>query len=238
MSSNARTRPNAPAPRKPRWFAGVLFVTVALIVGIVAIALFQQLRTGTPGSGAGQDATALPATRTNTHVLDNVGPDAPTLVEFLDLECEACGALHPIVKEVRAHYKGKINYAIRYFPLSGHFNAMNSALATEAAAQQGKVAEMSDMLLETQATWGEQRVSQAPLFRTYAEKLGLDMAAYDAAVADPATKARIEQDYNDGLALGVQSTPTFILDGKVLELQKLSDLTDPIDQAIAAGPKR
>ncbi len=220
---------------RPRWFAPLVIIGIGLIVAILVIAL---LEVGKARSSAGQDAGALPATRTNSHVLDSVGPDAPTLVEFLDFECEACGALHPVVQDVRAHYRGKINYVIRYFPLSGHFNAVPSALAVEAASKQGKTEEMADLLLTTQARWGEQRVSMAPLFRSYAEQIGLDMAAYDADVADPATLQRVEGDFNDGVAMGVTSTPTFILDGKVLTLTKLTDLTDPIEQAIAAGPKR
>ncbi len=220
---------------RPRWFAPLVIVLIGLIVGVGIIVLVEM---GKARSSSGQDAGALPATRANSHVLDNVGPDAPTLVEFLDLECEACGALHPVVQDVRAKYRGKINYVIRYFPLSGHFNAMPSALAVEAAAQQGKTEEMANLLLTTQAQWGEQRVSMAPLFREYAQQIGLDLAKYDAAVADPATKQRVEQDFNDGVALGVQSTPTFILDGRVLTLKTLNDLTDPIDQAIAAGPKK
>ena len=233
-SKNASRNPSATTTRRPRWLPVVLIIGLGLLVGLGLIALVEMGR----ARQSGQDASALPATRANSHVLDSVGPDAPTLVEFLDFECEACGALHPVVKEVREHYKGKINYVIRYFPLSGHANAVPSALAVEAAAQQGRTEEMMNMLLETQAEWGEQQESKAPLFRTYAEKIGLDLAKYDAAVADPATLKRVEQDYTDGVALGVKSTPTFIVDGTVLHLNKLSDLTDPIDQAIATGPKR
>ena len=235
MSAKKPSRPSPTASRRPRWLSAVLIIGLGLIVGLGLIALVEYGR----NRPVGQDAGSLPATRTNSHVLDSVGKDAPTLVEFLDFECEACSALHPVVQEIRTHYQGKINYVIRYFPLSGHKNAVPAALAVEAAAQQGKIEEMANMLLETQAAWGEQADSKAPLFRTYAEKIGLDMARYDAAVADQATLKRIQQDFDDGTAIGVQSTPTFILDGKVLTLNKLSDLTDPIDQAIAAaGTKR
>lgn len=205
----------------------IAFLLAALLVTLTACG----------GSPAGQDDSALPATRDNSHVLDSVGPEAPTLVEFLDFECEACGALHPVVQDLRKTYQGKINYVVRYFPLSGHANAVPAALAVEAAAQQGRIEEMTNLLFETQAEWGEQQESKAPLFRTYAERIGLDMARYDAAVADPATMQRIEQDFDDGVEIGVKSTPTFVLDGKVLTLRKLSDLTEPIDQAVAAGAK-
>ena len=183
-------------------------------------------------------AVGILTARANSHVVDAASLTAPTLVEFLDFECEACGALYPVVEELRQRYDGQINYVVRYFPIPSHVNSMNAALSVEAAAQQGQFEPMFDKLFTTQTEWGEQQVSKADLFRSYAESLGLDMTAYDAAIADPATKARIEQDYNDGLALGVDSTPTFFLDGKKLTLEKLTDLTDPLDQAIAKVTKR
>lgn len=60
------------------------------------------------------------------------------LVEFLDFECESCGALFPIVEQLRSDYAGEITYVVRYFPLPGHVNSMNAAVAAEAAAQQGE----------------------------------------------------------------------------------------------------
>ena len=171
-------------------------------------------------------------------MLDRVGPQAPTLVEFVDLECESCGAMYPVVEELRQHYAGKINFVVRYFPLGGHFNSMNAALAVEAAAQQGRMEDMIGKLFENQTKWGEKKVSEAALFRSYAQELGLDLNAYDSAIASPATKARIEEDSNDGKKMGVTGTPTFFLNGKKLELRRLTDLTDPIDKAIASGTTR
>jgi predicted DsbA family dithiol-disulfide isomerase len=97
----------------------------------------------------------------------------------------------------------------RYFPLPGHANALNAAVAAEAAAQQGAFEAMYQEMYETQTQWGEQQDSKATLFRSFAQELGLDMAAYDAAVADPATLERVLSDRDDGLALGVEGTPTF-----------------------------
>lgn len=108
---------------------------------------------------------------------------------------------------------------------------MNAALAAEAASEQGKFEEMYQRLFETQTQWGEQQTSRADLFRTFAEDLGLDLGAYDAAVAAPATRERVEADFNDGQYLGVSGTPSFFLDGEKLELTQLSDLTNALDEA-------
>ncbi len=57
------------------------------------------------------------------------------------------------------------------------------------------------------------------------------MDAYDAAVADPATQERVEEDLNDGRFLEITGTPTFFIDGEKLELTQLADLTDALDEA-------
>ena len=156
----------------------------------------------------------------------------PVLVEFLDFECEACGAVYPVIEEIRKQYDGRITYVARYFN-TNHANSMNAALAAEAAGQQGKFEEMYRKLFESQPEWAEQQDSQADKIRGYAEELGLDMQAYDQAVADPATQQRVEEDHNTGLSLGVQGTPTFFLNGELLQPQSVTDITDALDAAIA-----
>lgn len=219
--------PTLSTPAKATIAAGIV---VALLT--IAAVVYSFASRPAPPDPAGAEG-ALPGTRTNTHVLDEVGPEAPTLVEFLDFECEACGAFYPVIEQLRGEYSGEINFAIRYFPLPGHFNAMNAAIAVEAAAQQDALEPMYSKMFETQEQWGEQKTSEEARFRSYAEELGLDMVAYDSAVADPATRARVEEDYNDARALGASSTPTFFLDGEQLQLTQLTDLTDAIDRAIA-----
>ena len=56
--------------------------------------------------------------------------------------------------------------------------------------------------------------------------------AYDAAIADPATLERVEFDFNAGQELGVNSTPTFFLEGEQLQLQQLDDLENAIEAAV------
>ncbi len=223
----------APRPLSPRMRSAL--IAAALVVLSITGLLIYALATGPRGLVPQQEDGALPATRTSSHVLDEVGPDAPTLVEFMDFECEACGAFYPVVEQIREQYDGRINYVVRYFPIASHYNSMNAALAVEAAAQQGQVEAMYHRMFETQTQWGEQHVSEADLFRSFAEDLGLDLAAYDDAVADPATEERVRLDMEDGQALGVQGTPTFFLDGERLELNSVSDLTDALDQALAGS---
>ena len=206
-------------------------IAVVLVLVAIILAIVRQ-SPAPPPEGGGGDAGTVSVVRESSHVLDDGGPDAVTVVEFLDFECEACGAFYPIVEDLRTQFAGEITYVVRYFPLPGHFNSKNAAIAAEAAAGQDRFEDMYRRLFETQAEWGEAQTSRADLFRGFAEELGLDMAAYDAAVADPATAERVELDFNEGRALGVGSTPTFFVDGELLELQAWNDLESAIETAV------
>lgn len=155
-----------------------------------------------------------------------------TMVEFLDFECEACGAVYPAVEQLRAEYDGRVTFVARYFPLPGHVNAEPAARAVESAARQGEFEAMYQMMYETQAEWGESQEPKDDLFRSYAEDLGLDMEQYDADFASPEVAARVQRDVEDGMELGVQGTPTFYLDGKLLQPRTYEDFTQALDEAL------
>lgn len=208
-------------------------VVVVLVVAALIYVLVNQSQAAPPSSGDGSSSAQL--VRENSHVLDDGGEGAVTVVEFLDFECEACGSFYPIVEDLREQFAGEITYVVRYFPLPGHFNSKNAAIAAEAAAQQDRFEDMYHRLFETQAEWGEAQESRADLFRGFAEELGLDMAAYDAVVADPSTTERVDQDFEEGRALGVSSTPTFFVDGELAELQEWDDLENLIQAAVSGG---
>ncbi|WP_211319861.1 DsbA family protein [Quadrisphaera granulorum] len=155
------------------------------------------------------------------------------LVEFIDFECRRCRATQPFIDELRADYAGRVDFVVRYFPLPGHVNSTHAAIAVEAAAQQGTFEEMAAVMWDTHGHWGRSRTPQTSLFRSFAAELDLDMAAYDAAVEDPATAARVRQDFEDGLALGVTGTPTYFLDGALIRPKDETDLRRMIDDALA-----
>ena len=211
------------------------------IIGALAVAgiiAAGALVTGAPGpapSSPDSAASAPPLVPEGSHVLDDPEGATVTVVEFLDFECEVCGAVYPYVEQIREDYAGEIRYVPRYFPIPAHQNSMNAALAVEAAAQQGQYQAMYEWMFDTQSEWGERQETEAPRFRGYADDLGLDLTAYDAVVADPATAARVQADFDAGLALGVQGTPTFFIDGEQVRLETIDDLTDAIDAALGAG---
>ena len=207
----------------------VAMIVIAVIV--VAGAIVVGGNDDEPSDAAAQD-TGSALVRDESHRLSAAGGDAPVFVEFLDFECEACGAAYPAIEQLREQYGDDVQFVARYFPLPGHFNAERAARAVEAAAQQGQFEAMYQKMFDTQPSWGEQDVPLDDLFRSYAEELNLDMAVFDAAYDDPATLDRIQRDVADGKSLGVSSTPTFFLDGERLEPQSFDDLVQSFDAAI------
>ncbi|MBO1267564.1 DsbA family protein [Arthrobacter cavernae] len=195
----------------------VIWVLLAVLVGLGAI-WYAVFAGGKSAPTAPTPAAEAQLVRGDSHRVTSPATEKAQLVEFLDFECEACRAAQPLVEELKKEFGDRITFVNRYFPLPGHRNSVTSALAVEAAAQQGKYEQMYAKMFETQPEWGERQDSQAPLFRTFAQELGLDLAAYDAAVADGKTKERIDRDVADGIALGVKGTPTFFLNGERLTL--------------------
>ncbi|MFP5070847.1 DsbA family protein [Pseudonocardia nantongensis] len=196
--------------------------------------LFGLTRLGSDTPDNSSEAASV-AVRDNSHRLSTAPGATVNFVEFLDFECEACGAVYPAIEQLRQQYGDRVNFVIRYFPGPGHFNAERAARAVEAAAQQGRLEEMYRLMFETQEEWGEQQVPMDERFRGYAEQLGLDMARYDATYNDPATRERVLADREDGLALNVRGTPTFFVNGEQLNPKSYDDLTRALDDALAAS---
>ena len=219
--------------KKPLSTRTKILINVGVVIGVavmIAVVVFAT-RTPTPPSPTGS-ASAPQVLRENSHRLSTAADGKVTVVEFLDFECEACGAVYPVVEDLREEFDGEVTFVTRYFPIPSHTNAVNSAVAAEAAARQGQFEAMYSKLFETQTQWGEQPESRADLFRTYAEDIGLDLELYDADIQDPAVLERVMEDQREGTALGVQGTPTFFLNGEQLELSTLEAFRAAIEGAV------
>ena len=205
-----------------------------LSVGLIALAAAAVLAVAIMG---GDDDVPAATDENRDELL--VRSDSPrlsegaeaTFVEFLDFECEGCGALYPTIEDLRETYGDRVSFVVRYMPL--HTSSVNAARAAEAARLQGEFEAMYDLLFQRQADWGHQDTPQEAAFFEYAEELGLDMDQFRSDYDDPATLARIEQSERDGRALGVTATPTMFIDGERLEPETLDELIAAFDAAVA-----
>ena len=204
------------------------FALIGTLAAVAAVVTIVLARTET----SRVDPADVTVVAENSHRLDTAPDGSVVFTEFLDFECEVCAAVHPVVEELRQTHAGKVTFVTRYFPVPGHKNSMNAAIAVEAAAEQGQFEAMYQRMFETQDQWGEQQESKADVFRGFAKDLGLNMSAYDHAVGDPSTKARVQQDFDAGMALGVEATPTIFLNDEPIELSTPDELHAAVANAV------
>lgn len=206
---------------------------VLLIVAVVGSAIVSLQRSA-PSALPPVSDDSVELIRDDTLYLSRAEAPEATVVEFIDFECSACAVAHPETERLREAYGDRVDFALRHLPLPQHGNAISSALAVQAAVQQGAMVAMIDLLFERQAEWRDAAPdSQSDRFRGYAEELGLDLVAYDRSVADPATLERISRDAADAAGLGVRGTPTFFLDGEQVALSSFAELETLIVAALA-----
>ena len=147
-----------------------------------------------------------------------------TLIEYGDMQCPACGQLHPSLKATMNAISDTVRLVFRHFPLTSvHDKALIAAHGTEAAAIQGKFWEMHDLLYEKQSEWESLPVAQiTETLKTYAQQLSLDVAKFETDLGSPAVAERVQADVKTGTASQIQATPTLYLDGRAINPQALS----------------
>ena len=235
--SNQRRRTGRqPAPPPPRRREALVLVGIG--VPILVIAVVAALFFGSQSAPRTSARPSLPAGSGQAGQLvyadsPTLGPaDAPvTLVEFLDPECEACRAWYPIVKQVLDDYGSDLRLVIRYVP--GHGNSALAIVALEEARDQGRFWEMLEYLFEKQPVWGEKQEPQDDAFVQYGSDIGLDVQALTSALANPDYQIA-QRDAADGEALGVRGTPTFFVNGSMVEDQSERGLRAAIEAALTA----
>ena len=150
------------------------------------------------------------------------------LVEYGDFQCPYCGAAYPIVKQIEKDYKEKMAFVFRHFPLAEiHPFAQAAAVASEAAANQGKFWQMHALIYENQHLLGLEMLLQL------AESLKLDMNIFSHDFKDPKLFKKVEDNFESGILSGVNGTPSFYINGiKFNDSYDHESLTRAIDQAI------
>lgn len=140
-----------------------------------------------------------------------LGPeDAPvTVVEFSDYQCPACRHSHGVVRRIREAYAGKLRWFFKDLPLKMHKDAKKAAEAARCAAEQNKFWEYQDVLYSTQ-----EGLSQEQL-KNYAQDMGLDTGRFNQCLESGKFGAAIEKEVQEARTVGIDSTPTFVINGKM-----------------------
>jgi len=206
----------------------------AIIFVIIAVAIYGMYKFLTAG---------IPNV-TNSHDVitqeDNVKGNtnsSVTLIEYGDFQCPACATYHSLVSQIAQEYGGRIQIAFRNFPLRRiHSNAQISSQAAEAAGKQGKFWEMHDMLYVNQNEWAGERNPES-IFEEYAKALDLDVDIFTADLKSSEVEEKINRDIALGNAAGINSTPSFVVNGSLIKSPgSLEEFRTIIDGALASVP--
>lgn len=175
-----------------------------------------------------------PAEQTPSTRVPTGNPNAGIVVqEFADIQCPACkaaqsGIVHPILEK----YGQAIRYEFMHFPLqSSHRYALIAGEASECAADQGKFWEFIDHAYENQSELNEDVLPE------WAEELGLNVDTFKSCLNSHEKRDIVLNDYKKGRDLNVQGTPTFFVNGQLVQ-NGLETLSAAIEAAIAGSASR
>jgi len=188
-----------------------LWLSVA--VGIVAVvALLVWVVTNTPAGNNSQ----VKSLEEDDWIKGSAEAQV-TIIEYSDFQCPACAAYHPILKQLIEEFNGEARLVYRHLPLKAiHKNTELAARAAEAAGKQDKFWEMHDELFNNQEEWAESGKAEN-LFLGYAEVLGLDGEQFVADLNSKEVKNKVNEDYLDAVSSGLNSTPSFFLNGERIQ---------------------
>jgi len=140
--------------------------------------------------------------------------EAPvTIVEFSDYECPFCERFYSqTYGQINEKYikTGKVKLIFRDFPLGFHANAQKAAEAAECAGKQGKYYKMHDKLFEEGVKGG------VDSYKEFAKEIGADTDKFDDCLDSGEMESEVKKDMLDGQKYGVQGTPAFFINGKLI----------------------
>ncbi len=175
-----------------------------------------------------------PKVKVDTRGAPTLGPpDAPvTVVEFSDYQCPACRSTHEVIKQARAIYGDRVQWIYKDYPLRRHPDAFRAAEASHCAEDQGKFWEYQEKLFTSPD------LSTAGLVNI-AVQLGMSQEKFSRCLQDSRYKALVEKNVQDAVGVGIDRTPSFMINGTVLVGgPSLNALRGRIDEELnKAGPK-
>ena len=219
-----------------RTWAVFIVIVVAVIGGMVYMARQDKLDV----SDVGKDKAAgvLAAEDRNGNIEEHVlgKKDAKLIiVEYGDYQCPGCSTAAPKAKAVAEKYKDNVALIFRNFPIATiHPNARAAAAAAEAAGFQGKFWEMHDLIYANQDTWSQASTNdRTEIFLGYARQLGLKEERFKEELSDARITKKINFDVAIARTQGVTGTPTFYINGELVEATNDADyLENAVKEAL------
>ncbi|WP_104089198.1 DsbA family protein [Arthrobacter sp. GMC3] len=216
--------------------AGAVLILGVIVIG--AMAQDKRLQASTDSAHPSSTAASLNLERRVEADPTAMGKvDAPVvMVEYSDYRCPFCGVfaretLPELVKEYVD--SGQLRIEWRDLPVLG-VESLGAAVAGRAAGEQGKFWEFNEAVYAAAPARGKAALSEPDLLKI-AEQIGVpDMATFAKDLQSPELAARVQQDLREGMQLGMNSTPVFVInDQPIAGAQPLDVFRSTIDAALA-----
>lgn len=200
-------------PRRPIAWRAAFDVTATVIVIVLAAVVAWQTRSGVSTEPA-RKTIAVPAEPVS--IADAPSDGSPTakaaIIEYSDFQCPYCArTASGILKTLQRDYvaSGRVVRAFKNLPLPLHAAAHGAAEAALCAHGQGRFWDMHEALFANQSKLPDLQ------FGVLAAQLGLNVSHFESCRSEGATAKRVDADKTEAAALGITSTPTFLI-GAVL----------------------
>jgi protein-disulfide isomerase len=161
--------------------------------------------------------------------------DAPVvIIEYASMTCPHCATFHATVYEAFLEKyvdTGIVRFTLREFPIDPPQFPLSAAAFMLARCTPGATGYFAaiDLLFETQPTWAQVQEPIPPL-RSLMAQVGLNDAAFDACLGNQEILEGVYANYNRGVDLGVNATPTFFINGDryagALTLEQLDQIIE------------
>lgn len=187
------------------------FVAVLALSQLIWVPRLLKAESGPKASFKGQVTAGL-----------TIGPASAKIQidEFTDFQCPHCSRGHQVMMQLLQRFRGKIRMQHRDFPLDSSCNsaipirkhpfACMAAIYARCAGQQDKYWAYEELLFVNQELLNEDTLKHL------AQKVGIDATKLQACVANPATKAQVVADVEEGLRRKITGTPTFYVNGEAI----------------------
>lgn len=226
QSQKLKSHPRGRALPKQRSRLPLVIIVVALVGLVVGgVLLSRRSQTAAEVPAFQPRAVTAPTGLTPEGFAYKGSPEAPvTVIEYGDFQCPSCGAF---ANDAEAAFEqayvdtGKVRLIYHDFPLPQHEHAILAASAARAAGEQGKFWQMHEQLFARQRAWSVAANARA-LMSGYAVVLGLDQKAFDQVIDSGKYTAALQAAAEQASQRGVNATPTFEVNGKLVDAAGLN----------------
>ncbi len=189
-------------------------LSLALLTGLILL------------TACGVDTTGLSSESTRTMK----GPETAivTVTEYADFQCPSCASASTLInKPLLEKYGSRLRFEFRHFPLRAiHAYAYEAAQAAECAADQGKFWEFAEL------SYLQQKDLSSAAIRTWGAGLGLDADLFDRCIRSGIKGETIAADIAEGEKLGVQGTPSYLVNGMRVQTNNLEAISAAVDEVL------